>query len=279
MKKSNKSSKSLSFNKKQMIFFTLLFGVLVSFYNYIDKDFKEKTALSSVENKKNNNYPDPLKSQKNSLKKRAPSNVDLSKLAATSKKAPKTKSPFESHLNCIHEQNCDLPDDDPKAYMFAAYKNLSVAIKENKSYFLTNWNNTKATLLKSFLKLPDGFVKNEALQIALELNHRDSQGLLTSVVDDVLHYHDAELVEDSLKFLSQTMTTENEHYIYSEVGKALSTGSPVVGEALAQNIDVLLNPRSVETFKNVASKLPPGSAEKVFLNSSIKEFEMRQSGG
>ena len=281
MKTKNSNSNPVLTKKEQGLLCGSLLVILVTLFSFSGKKTEDKaeetqvkqtqmsTKQISPENKLNVN-------ENKVLKTRNPSNTTSN--TKTSKKVL-SKNPFQSHLECIKTQNCDLPNDDPRAYMLSAYKNLSEAIKKNNDYFLKGWNENKKAQLQSFLKLPDGYVKQEALRVALQLPKSDSEKLLNSVTEDVLHYHDSELIKDTLTFLNKNMNSGNEQFIYNEVSKALTNGSPFVSEALAENIDVLLNTRSLKSFKTVASELPKGSAEKVFLSSSIKEFEMRQSGG
>lgn len=279
MSKNSSNNTPVLTKKEQALLFGSVLVILVTLFSFSGKQIEQEPEKSLAERK--HKTESKVTSEKQGVKTkefkiRNPSNTgskkDVSKVSVS-------KNPFESELSCIKSQSCDLPQDDPRAYMLAAYKNLSKAIKQNKNYFLTDWNNDKKALLESFFKLPDGFIKQEALNVALELSKTDSQKLLKTVTEEVLHYHDSELIKDTLTFLNKTMTSGNEQFIYNEVGKALSNGSPFVSEALAENIDILLNPRSLKSFKTVSSELPKGSAEKVFLSSSIKEFEMRQSGG
>jgi len=213
--------------------------------------------------------------------KRKPANkTDVRKLTGTTKN---NKNSVEEKLisaeNCISSEECALPNTDPRSYSLAAYRKLAYEIESNRSYITNHWSPKFEKKLKHYLSYQNGFVKEAVLKVVLDLEDQDSLNFTDDIIKSVLHDHNTQLMDETLAFIDKIHTPEARAKIETEWVQAIKTGSPNKSEALAKHSHHLLNEDTLPSFKQAMQSLPNESPEKIYLESSIREYEMTQSGG
>ena len=268
--KSKKSSPLLTRNELGLLFGALL--VLGSIY-VINLESNETEKVKFEVSKKIKKYNDRKVFE---IAKREPANHLAQN---TVEDSGVVLSKLKTAEDCIINKNCNLPNTDPRSYSLSAYRNLANGIKESRETLLNTWNNEAEAKLKHFLSMQDGFIKEVTLKTINELSDQDSEEFVDDVIEHIIHDHNAQLMEPTMDFIQKINDPSLKAKIESEWISAILSGSPNKSEALAKYSHHLINQNSLSKFKEILSKLPYGSAERAHLASSLREYEMTQSGG
>ena len=215
---------------------------------------------------------------------RTPARIKISKtekpvIRTRQNSNPQKKNVLKNAEECILSKKCDFPNTDPRSYNLAAYKNLAFEITHRRNSVLKNWNEDFKNDFKRYFKYHDGFVKQAALETILKLDYRDSIEFVDSVVEDIILDHNTQLMDPTLDYIQNLQDPSQRLKVESAWLEAMLNGSPNKSEALAQYSHHLINAGSFNRFKKLLDKLPKGSPERTHLESSLREFEMTQTGG
>ena len=192
----------------------------------------------------------------------------------TSKIFPQSLSELK---NCYEtEGSCGFPTTDPKEEHFA----IGQAIKEklieihHKALEQKVVSEELSEIAREYIVLADGHIKAEAL--ALMATQPTSEANKQAILDSVIAYHDAALIEASLLELSRYTQDTSDPSIDKALADALTKGSPSVAEQIAKNSSLIINDGNYQYFKTVLAKLELGSVAHIRLKNALKEYQRIQ---
>lgn len=175
--------------------------------------------------------------------------------------------------NCIKSQDCDYPQDDPRSYELEIYKAMNEHIK--KVDILST--SLKERVLMSAAKVSDGYVKETVLKKLLA-EQIYSDKWRDVILNEYISHYNARLIPDAIEYLKSNSSESDRIIINQRIAEELATGSPMVANALAENLKVLLDKNSVQFYKNYLSNLQEGPIKKS-LAREINDFELLSSAG
>jgi hypothetical protein len=177
------------------------------------------------------------------------------------------------------EGACGFPQTDPKEEFFAIGQEIKKILLQLEHQYHDNRSRSDElnALARQFLKNPDGHVKKAALHLmaSQEPNIKN----LDSLLRDVIAFHDAALIPQTMLELTRYLGQGQDQRIYDALASALVRGAPFVSLAIAQQISAFLNEQSLETFVAVLPQIHGGSKTRRHLRVMIDEYEKRQSAG
>ncbi len=180
------------------------------------------------------------------------------------------------------EVECDYPDNDPREYSLSVYKDLSMRITKYSNFWKNSWSKMTTKdqeFITGLLKHDDGFVKKEILSLLNSLPSEDTGKYLGAVLNDVIDYHDSQLIPAALVFLNNTQTPDNEMLVSQRLSAALRVGGPHVSQEISKGIHNFISPNTAFIYEATLTSLPEEAPETTYLMSALTEYEMQQSGG
>jgi hypothetical protein len=221
--------------------------------------------------------------QKNYRSLRAPTNLELDNPKEIKQDPKDLALSFKDDLKraeaCINSKSCELPITDPRSYNLAAYRGLSLAIEDHRTQIVNEWDSEIRSDFKRYLSYHDGYVKESALKTILKLTSKEASEFTDIVIKDVIFDHNTQLMEPTMDFIKKINNPQLASKFENAWVVAMITGSPNKSEALAKYSHHMINNNSLNNFKRALDKLPNQSAERAYLEASLKEYEMTQSGG
>lgn len=174
---------------------------------------------------------------------------------------------------CIQSQDCDYPQDDPRSYELEIYKAMNQHLK-NVDVLSSKM---KEKILMSAAKVSDGYVKETVLKklLADQIYSPDWRDV---ILDEYISQYNSKLIPDAIEYLKVNSSEADKIIINQRIAEAIATGSPMVANALAENLKIILDKNSVEFYKSYLSNLQEGPIKKN-LAREINDFELHSSAG
>lgn len=174
---------------------------------------------------------------------------------------------------CIQSQNCDYPQDDPRSYELEIYKAMNQHLK-NVDVLSSKM---KEKILMSAAKVSDGYVKETVLKklLADQIYSPDWRDI---ILDEYISQYNSRLIPEAIEYLKLNSSEADKIIINQRIAEAIATGSPMVANALAENLKIILDKNSVEFYKSYLSNLQEGPIKKN-LARELNDFELHSSAG
>jgi len=275
MKKISKKSILSKYRKEALV---LLMGssiVVVILLNLSTPDLKREIASQTeipILNEPNNETTNAANKVEEEQEQQS---VMLSEFKINYAKLLQTKK-------CLNTQNCDFPDSDPREYNLSVLKEISLKLKVLRPQLISNWFRLNFKVKKeiiSSIKLEDGFVKAEILELLNELTLDESQAYLPLVLDEVIDHHNSELIPRAFDFIKKTSTPQNEIQTAKRIANTIVSGGPHMSQAMSRDVSSIISPNTAEIYREALSSLPKLARETEYLTSALSEYELRKSGG
>lgn len=269
---------------KKFDFFLILVAVcLIGVGYYFAKEFKPET--NSAQDDIHHNEGDEAK-VKPSLRKRFQIPSVPHRLPSGNKdkqqeqKTPPAENPSQTFhkrylelKNCLKTEACDFSHEDPRAYELGVFKSINdhlADVSQLPSDYLE-------ILLKDAVKIPDGFVKKTVLK------HLKDKGIYSHAWRDIVlveyvGFHDAHLIPEAMEYLKANMNEQDRALAHNKFLHEIAHGSPMVANALVENIKSLLDASSVQYYKQEISRMSDGPI-KENLQREIRDYELESSAG
>lgn len=241
----------------------------------LKREIASQKDLPQVTNPDNDTINETVHAAKKVEEEQEQQSVMISDFKKNYAKLLKTKS-------CLKTQDCDFPDSDPREYNLSVLKEVSLQLETLRPQLISNWfrlNYKVKDAVISSIKLDDGFVKEEVLELLNSLTLDESNEYLPLVLDEVIDHHNSELVPEAFKFIKKTATPKNEIQTAKRIAKAIVSGAPHASQAMSKDVSMLISPNTAEIYKEALSSLPKQAPETEYLTSALSEFELRKSGG
>lgn len=252
---------------KKFDFLLVIFALgLIGLGYYFSQGFKTESGITSEKAQKHHSLKD-----KN--KKRLPSAND--KEPKKQRKQPRSSMYFEQYKDlkkCL-SGGCGYPETDPRSYELEALSAINKHL--DKIDFLNQ--NQAAYILKDAVKLPSGHIKATVLKHIKEMSLYDP-ALRDLVLQEVVAYHDSKLIPDALNYLKEFSSNEDRTLIHEKIYEEIAHGSPMVANALAENIKSLLDSNALDFYKSNLSSLQEGPI-KTNLKRQLRDYELMSSAG
>jgi len=180
-------------------------------------------------------------------------------------------------LNCSETRTCPEDNSDPRASSILLGKMLSENLQQYiQLHVEENYFDQKSLIIvQTFIDYPDGHVQQQAISL---MSHQPAdiptaEMLIEALVDG----YDAKIMKQSLLELQRYPSLESE--IQALLQQTLITGSFYVAQTVANQILPFLNSKNIQSYIELAAKLPKASKRSRYLLANIKEFQLRQTGG
>lgn len=180
-------------------------------------------------------------------------------------------------LNCPSTYTCPEDNSDPRASSILLGKMLANKLRQyiqlhlDEDYFDTE----SLAMTQAFIDYPDGHVQEQA--IILMSNQPVDLSTAQQLIKALNNSYDAKIMKQSMLELQRYPSLELE--IRALFQQTLETGSFLVAQEVAKEILPFLTSANIENYNAIAEKLPHGSKRSRYLLASIKEFQLRQTGG
>ncbi len=180
-------------------------------------------------------------------------------------------------LNCQLTDSCPEDNSDPRAASILLGNMLAEKLQQYLDLHLDNnyYDAQSLAMVKQFLNYPDGHVQEKAINLmsAQPADLETGQALINVLEDSF----DAKIMNQSLIELQRYPQLGDE--IKSLLQSSLVTGSFYVAREIASQIIPFLNEDNINSYIDIANKLPPRSKRARFLKANIKEYQLRQTSG
>lgn len=191
----------------------------------------------------------------------------------------KKKANIDSRISSLAEikncyvVKCDFEANDSREYDLTVGQNLKRELFNlYENVLRKEINDSKITTVGiEYLKVPNGHVKEAAL--LLLSTQEPSQEALTAITENVLDYHDANLVGLALMELEKYKTGEYDVIIKDSFIKNFDRGSLMVKEALAKGIYRFVNESNRNEYDQILQGLPKGSRVRRNLKASLDRYD------
>ncbi len=174
---------------------------------------------------------------------------------------------------CVESQDCNFSQADPRSYELEIYKSINVHLQDVSLLS----NPLKNKILKSAAKIPDGYVKKTVLS-EIRKDKLQSDEWRDLVLDEYISYYNARLIPETIEYLKTYTGEADKIVIHQRIFSEISTGSPKVANALAENLKILLDNSTASFYKSRISNLEDGPIKKN-LSREILDYEMLASAG
>ncbi len=182
-------------------------------------------------------------------------------------------SKFVYFKNCIKKQDCDFSQEDPRSYELEIYQAMNQHLKSMDMLSA----GLKEKVLLSAAREPDGYVKETALKALMEAQIY-SEKWRDVVLDEYIGQFNSRLIPDAMAYLNTFSSESDKVIINLRIVQELATGSPMVANALTDNLKIFLDKSSLDFYKNQLSNLEEGPIKKN-LKREIHDFEMVSTAG
>lgn len=191
----------------------------------------------------------------------------------------KKKANLDDRINTLAEikncytVKCDFDANDSREYDLTVGQNLKKELFDLYENVLRKEIQDPKILATGieYLKVSDGHVKEAAL--LLLSTQEPSQEALTAITENVLDYHDANLVGLALMELEKYKTGEYDVIIKESFIKNFDRGSLMVKEALAKGIYRFVNESNRNDYDEILRGLPKGSRVRRNLKASLDRYD------
>lgn len=267
-------------HKKEVFISALGVSLTCLLLSNLSQPETKKVAIRSISSTGRTvlNLDEPIETKQAALQveeEQKKQSLELNQFKAFYVKLLKTKK-------CIEVQNCDYPSEDPREYELSVFKDMSEQLQHLKPLLVSNWfrlkNKTKNKVLSS-MSYDNGFVKEQILDLLIELPKSDAAQQVDLVLDQVVDHYNSELIPKTFEFLNKVKDSKNEVVIAKRLSKAIKSGSPHVSQAISTEVGSFLSPTTSPILKEVLTSLPKRAPETEVLTSVISEFELKTSGG
>jgi hypothetical protein len=210
---------------------------------------------------------------------RKPASLVHKKVIKKKPVALKKKANIDSRISGLAEikncyiVKCDFEANDSREYDLTVGQNLKKELFNlYESVLRKEINDPKITAVGiEYLKVPNGHVKEAAL--LLLSTQEPSQEALSAITENVLDYHDANLVGLALMELEKYKTGEYDVIIKESFIKNFDRGSLMVKEALAKGIYRFVNEANRNEYHQILEGLPKGSRVRRNLKASLDRYD------
>ncbi len=178
-------------------------------------------------------------------------------------------------LKGCYTKKCEFSSADSREYDLSVGQSLKKELLNFYEEVLTNEivDERVSSIARDFLKISNGHVKEAAL--LLISTQGPSQENLDSIVNNVLEYHDANLVGLALMELEKYKDDQYEVSIKESFVNNFTTGSLMVKEALAKGLYRFVNEDSRNVYGDILESLPKGSRVRRNLKASLDRYDHR----
>lgn len=180
-------------------------------------------------------------------------------------------------LNCPSTYSCPEDNSDPRASSILLGKLLAEKLQQYLQFHLEEdyFDAESLAMAQAFIDYPDGHVQEEA--ITLMSSQQADLTIAQKLINTLNNSYDAKIMKQSMLELQRYPTLALD--IQALFQQTLKTGSFLVAQEVAKGILPFLTNANIESYKAIAEQLPSGSKRSRYLSASIKEFQLRQTGG
>lgn len=263
--------------KKFDLFLVIIAFALVSFGFYFSKMFKPEiefeVSKKTFEHKEKINLKRrPSQIQNQLLEKNNQKNA-VKSISSESAIDTEFAKKYVFLKSCIHTQDCNFSQEDPRAYELEVYVAINVHLKNIDAVSAK----FKDRVLKSAARLADGYIKETVLSEVAK-NKLASKEWRDLMLNEYIGSHNARLIPETIKYLKTYTDESDKVIIHQKIFSEIATGSPKVANALAENLKILLDDNTVSFYKSQISNLEEGPI-KNNLSREILDYEMLASAG
>ncbi len=252
--------------------------------------FSNQDPASTAENYQQSPQPRVERSVASKKKEAAQSSSNVvKKKSVNQKKTSKVRLPvFDPNKNlsdqfsdlkkieeCYqNEGSCGFPMTDPKSEFFAIGQRLKTDLLKLQNEVMDQQRKDEqiSEMARHFLKIADGHVKEAALH--LMATQEPSEDNLESLLNDIIAYHDAKLIQQGMLELRRYLgNKQNESKIHQALANAMRTGSPFVAEQISKNLNAFINEDSLPLYMKTMSQLSKGSHTHKNLKNAINDYQ------
>lgn len=260
--------------KKFDLFLMIIACGLVSFGFYFSKKFKSDVEYdydTKTKNKITESQSSRIPSQQNDPKGRKINSINENDKDKSLD--AKYKEKYLALKKCILTQDCDFPQDDPRSYELAIYQSINEMLQDVGQVS----DDLKEKVLISAARMNDGYIKETVIKQLLK-DKMHSPRWRDLVLSEYVSHHNARLIPQTVEYLKAYDTEQDKVVIHTKIFTEISNGSPKVANALAENLEQLLDEKTATFYKSQISNLKEGPI-KTNLTREITDFEMMSSAG
>lgn len=184
---------------------------------------------------------------------------------------------MDALTRCWKEDSCENDPNDPRASHFAASQGIRERLLRLLDLKKRDSGLELSRYARQYLKFPDDYVREAALELALV--HEQSDQNLQAILSGLSATISVPLVEKAIPVLEGYSKAGYSSQVQTFVESVLRSGPLGVAETVAEEATRFLDSGSLGRFRSLASELPSRSRSRRSLESAIREFEKRQSGG
>ncbi len=173
------------------------------------------------------------------------------------------------------EGTCGFPQTDPKSEYFAIGERLKKDLLKMQNFVVNNniKNEKISEIANHFLATPDGHVKKAAMH--LMATQETDLNSLDSLLNNVINYHDSQLIEQAMLELKRYLGNEqNESKINNALIRAMKSGAPFVSTEVSKHLGPFLNQKSYPLYKSTLDTVSKGSHTHKNLKNVIAEYQL-----
>jgi len=178
-----------------------------------------------------------------------------------------------SEIKSCYTQKCDFASNDSREYDLTVGNSLKKELFDLYEETLKNEiSDQRITDIGiEYLRVSNGHVKEAALLVLS--TQEPSQEALNAITENVLDYHDANLVGLALMELEKYRSTDYQVVIRESFIKNFNNGSLMVKEALAKGIYKFVNANNREDYGEILNSLPHNSQVRKNLKASLDRYD------
>lgn len=202
------------------------------------------------------------------VKKEEQKEIKVSK----SKKIEKKIDKLNDIVSC-YQKDCDFANTDSREYGLSVGQALKTEMMDLYEDVLKNeFESSEISMIANkLMAIEDGHVKEAA--ILLLSTQPPSQENLTSLIDNVIDYHDPNLIGLTLIELEKYDDEKYKIQIRDSFMKNFREGSLLVKEALAKGLYRFVSEDTRGQFQDILNNLPKNSRVRNNLKSSLDRFD------
>lgn len=181
-------------------------------------------------------------------------------------------------LRCYQvEGACGFSQKDPKAEFFAIGQQIKkeLLVLQDQVFESGEKNDRLSQWARQTMSIPDGHVKSAALH--LMSTQEPSQENLLTILDEILDYHDAGLIQQAMLELDRYKDAASRNLILTRLEKVMLHGSPLVATEVSRYLSLFMDSKNLGQFQSWLSKLTFGSESYRNLKSQIENFRKAQT--
>lgn len=189
------------------------------------------------------------------------------------------KDELTKYEKCQIDQICPSTETDSRSYEMDAIKPLLEKIKNLNEFIVKDHLRSKelSDLAQLLLKSNDGAMKEEALKLMLSQDPQDTN--VKAVSEGVLEYYDSNLVDLAVSELSRHLVGSTAQEVHTALRNCLVTGSLLVRQSMSAKLGPFINQGSYQFYQNLSNKKGLDFPVHQNIQSQIREWELKQSGG